>query len=86
MTESKHTPGEWQYVDNCIYPSTKLRCIARLDWDIRDEIDDANGRLIVASPKLLKALEDVSSDSNFWRVDWAVREGVIAAIKEAKGE
>lgn len=56
MTAQKHTPGPWEYRENCIYPTSRQRCIARLDWHIRDEVDDANARLIAAAPDMLEAL------------------------------
>lgn len=50
----KHSPGSWFVSENCV--KSEGRCVARLDWDIRDEVDDANARLIAASPTMLEAL------------------------------
>lgn len=59
--ETKHTPGQWFVEKNCVM--SQGRCVARLDWEIRDVIDDANAHLIAAAPDLLEALISVLNDS-----------------------
>jgi len=36
------TPGPWMVRDHCVFTKEPGRCVARLDWHIRDERDDAN--------------------------------------------
>lgn len=57
MSEFKGTPGPWEAYDNDQYIRSEGRCVAKLDWVVRDDLDKANARLIAAAPDLLEALE-----------------------------
>ena len=88
MTNTQHTPGPWHVDINgegaITAPDGAL--IARLHNASRDDLREANARLIAAAPDLLAALQAVA---DYWaggdvpaEIDAAMR----AAIAKATGQ
>lgn len=92
--KQEFTPGPWKMLDysrvcgeECIYIEGQRSGIATVFVDNEDEgIDEANARLIVAAPDLLKALEAMVEDVCQLQLTDANVLLAKAAIKKARGE
>jgi len=77
-----HTPGPWFVEAQNVHSGGRVIC--RTDWNIRDQVDDANARLIAAAPELLEALEALMAhEPDHSDTLW---ENALAAIAKAKGQ
>lgn len=96
MSQSKHTAGPWEYHRKKLGVSSvleitadKVYAVAETTWD--SDVDEANARLIVASPELLDVCKyclQRIKDSEEWWMDSPERGGfdtvkIEAAIKKA---
>lgn len=93
---SKHTPGPWAFIDNPVYNCFSVDSddgaigIADVSRQPIKNQGLANARLIAASPKLLKALENAVKELDHMADIFSYRNGAVlrdarAAINEAKG-
>lgn len=73
-----YSKGPWRIEENCI--KAEGRCVARMDWDIRDEVDDANANLIVEAPNMLAMLENLR-ERGFTMANIALLDRVISRAK-----
>lgn len=84
---AQHTPGPWiinPYAERSVIApvfATGPKAIAMLQGRIqgRDEIREANGRLIAAAPELLEACKLAER----WLESWASAEPYLATIRTA---
>lgn len=94
MSDTKFTPGPWEYddsgyltvdMDRCIMKGEL--CIALATWDGGMKPRDANARLIAAAPELLEALENALFvlEATGGGYDY-VTSSVRRAIAKARGE
>jgi hypothetical protein len=64
MTDSKHTPGPWEYVSeddgHSIYDCDCGFHIARVTDGLPPGVTEANARLIAAAPEMYEALECIA--------------------------
>jgi len=67
VSDFKGTPGPWEVYEGNVRTENPGRCVARLDWAVRDYIDDENARLIAAAPDLLHALRCLASNAKCLR-------------------
>lgn len=84
MSEFKGTPGPWVVHDGNVRTENPGRCVARLDWAVRDHIDDENARLIAAAPDLLEAL--IAAENLFhhtFAAEGTIHKQIRAAIAKA---
>ena len=61
MSETKHTPGQWETLDNSIIAGAICIAVIEDDGGYEAPADQrlANARLIAAAPELLEALEAI---------------------------
>lgn len=92
MSDTKHTPGPWHiYKGHGLYvDSSTAGSICKLAEKRISEQDEANARLIAASPELLEALESILDSATDGRPlpEWLCERLVpaSAAIRKAKGQ
>lgn len=96
MQNATHTPGPWVHHNGIIGHSDTqvIKNDDRFDWVASVQVSnvpewEANARLIVAAPELLKALEKFLAVYGPDRTQAEIEPNIkqmIAAVKKAKGE
>ncbi|OKS29626.1 hypothetical protein [Pseudomonas aeruginosa] len=91
MSKQSHTPGPWEierYSDGLIQIVGNIRAVSDHEEHVTTVVeavtrgDEANAKLIAASPDLLEALQAVVNYGVMTGDDW-IEEKVLAAIAKA---
>ena len=97
MTNTKHTPGPWEYANGIIQECQQNGNIAKVKrtlasintFGISGEEVEANAKLIAAAPELLDALINFHemyeklTENMISRIGWDINAKAVRAIKKA---
>lgn len=92
-----HTPGPWTfYADlpstepnwHIVTNASRMRVLANVHIEPRNEIDLANAHLIASAPDLLEVLQELQECAAYWSeydVPLGIQDRINAAIAKATG-
>jgi len=89
MTDTKHTPGPWEFIESDSNTSICGDQLLIADVNIRLSAAKANANLIHAAPDLLESAEAVIKMITTMKADslnFPLWKNLDAAIKKAKGQ